>query len=50
MTLVELEQFYVNDEQLSLYFSETELIDMAREYFEKLDINKDGVIRQVEMI
>lgn len=50
VTLVELEQFYVNDEQLSLYFSETELINTAREYFEKLDINKDGVIRQVEMI
>lgn len=50
VTLAELEKFYVNDEQLSIYFSEAELINMACEYFVKLDVNKDGVIKQVEMI
>lgn len=50
VTLSELEQFYVGDDQLKDYYSAEELKAMANEYFTKLDVNKDGFIELSELM
>ena len=49
ISLEELINFYVNDEQLQSYFSKSDLEDMAKESFEKLDTDKSGFITLSEL-
>ncbi|ETW97896.1 MAG: hypothetical protein ETSY1_20935 [Candidatus Entotheonella factor] len=50
VSLEELIDFYVNDEQLQSYFSKSDLEEMAKETFQKLDTDKNGFITLSELI
>ena len=49
ISLEELINFYVNDEQLQSYFSKSDLEEMAKESFQKLDTDKSGFITVSEL-
>ncbi len=49
VSLEELIDFYVNDEQLQSYFSKSDLEEMAKESFQKLDTDKSGFITLSEL-
>lgn len=50
ISLEELIDFYVNDEQLQDYFSKSDLEDMAKDSFQKLDTDKSGFITLNELL